>query len=32
MARPNMAGMVVDVPERSRVEIRVGDETAGFIE
>jgi hypothetical protein len=24
--------MVVDVPERSRLEILVGDETAGFIE
>ena len=24
--------MVVDVPERSRLEIRVGDETAGFVE
>ena len=24
--------MVVDVPERSRVEIRVGDEAAGFTE
>jgi predicted GNAT family acetyltransferase len=26
------ASMVVDVPERSRFEIRVGEEAAGFIE
>jgi uncharacterized protein len=31
-ARAHHAGMVVDVPERSRVEIRVGDEAAGFTE
>jgi uncharacterized protein len=31
-ARGDNARMVVDVPERSRLEIRVGDETAGFIE
>jgi predicted GNAT family acetyltransferase len=30
--RAHHVGMVVDVPERSRVEIRVGDEAAGFTE